>query len=986
MNIKIISFFLLSLFLTITIVSASDEIIDINQEKINEDNNIVNFNGDSFTDLNLAINDAKAGDTIKLENNISLKNEEKDSYLNGILINKDNLTIDGNGHEINGNDSVRIFQITSNNIILKNLILTNGRSVSGGAIHNTGHNTLLINNTIKSNTATTGSGGAIFNTGHNFQIIGENLFNQNLALQGGGAVIFNRGENFLIDGENIFEYNSASLRVGGVIFNYGNNFKINGKNTFQYNTADAFTAGVLYNSAENFLINGTNLFQYNTAGYYGGVLYNNFSSNFTISGENIFENNLAIDGGAIYNTEGSNFTIIGANKIQNNFALDSGGGLFNLKGENLSIIGNNIIINNTASNNGGGILTSESKNFLIVGDNLIGFNEAINNGGGIFASGTNYIINGNEFINNTQSSIYIHQNSEILIRNSNLEGSDYLIYNRKSNLSLENNSISSKEAKIFNNGIITSDIYLLFLNNETIYIKDNNTINLTSQIIDDNGNIIVGESISFNINNNKILTTDNSFNGIYYIEESFNDYGYYLISGSYNGAINTSVLTGIVHKFQYESKINLTIINASYGENILVLISLKGENNELLDGTVYLSLNNNQTFNTSIINGLGNYTIDYLSGGNYTLTATFKGNELYGISENYRYFTVNRENINLTTNDMEFYYLNGIFYAILNDSNNNPLINYTVYFSINNRTYNKITNALGIASISINLNPGNYTISTLFNGTLNYSKQLKTNQVIIKPTIKGEDIIKYYLNDTQFYLSAYDKDGNYLINKDIEMNINGVFYKRITNSSGIAKLAINLNPGNYTITIIHPEDKLSMSNIIQVLSPLNGADLIKYFHNDSQYQVEVLDNNGKPLINTDITMNINGVFYTRKTNDEGIATLTINLNPENYIITVEHPISKFKHSNFIKVLPILTGGDVDMTTTDRKSYELRLVDYIGNPLSGKNISININGIFYNRETNYDGIASLNINLDPGIYIATANYDGYQTSNKITINP
>ena len=48
------------------------------------------------------------------------------------------------------------------------------------------------------------------------------------------------------------------------------------------------------------------------------------------------------------------------------------------------------------------------------------------------------------------------------------------------------------------------------------------------------------------------------------------------------------------------------------------------------------------------------------------------------------------------------------------------------------------------------------------------------------------------------------------------------------------------------------------------------------------------------------------------------------------------------------------------------------------------IKFNINGIFYNRKTDSNGIAMLNITLMSGKYIITSEYDGLKVSNTITI--
>ena len=51
----------------------------------------------------------------------------------------------------------------------------------------------------------------------------------------------------------------------------------------------------------------------------------------------------------------------------------------------------------------------------------------------------------------------------------------------------------------------------------------------------------------------------------------------------------------------------------------------------------------------------------------------------------------------------------------------------------------------------------------------------------------------------------------------------------------------------------------------------------------------------------------------------------------------------------------------------------------------KSIKFNINGVFYNRMTDKNGFAYLNINLMAGKYIISSSYDGCTISNTIIIN-
>ena len=59
---------------------------------------------------------------------------------------------------------------------------------------------------------------------------------------------------------------------------------------------------------------------------------------------------------------------------------------------------------------------------------------------------------------------------------------------------------------------------------------------------------------------------------------------------------------------------------------------------------------------------------------------------------------------------------------------------------------------------------------------------------------------KKYGTPNPFTAKLVDGTGKPQANAKITFNINGVFYERTTNESGIAKLNINLQQGKYIIT------------------------------------------------------------------------------------------------------------------------------------------------------------------------------------------
>ena len=89
-------------------------------------------------------------------------------------------------------------------------------------------------------------------------------------------------------------------------------------------------------------------------------------------------------------------------------------------------------------------------------------------------------------------------------------------------------------------------------------------------------------------------------------------------------------------------------------------------------------------------------------------------------------------------------------------------------------------------------------------------------------------------------------------------------------------------------------------------------------------------------------------------------------------------------SNNITVLPVLTTSDLTKYFGIPASLNSKLVDGQGNPLANQSVTYNINGVFYNKTTDANGIAKLNISLNSGEYIATITYKSAFASAKVSV--
>ena len=334
--------------------------------------------------------------------------------------------------------------------------------------------------------------------------------------------------------------------------------------------------------------------------------------------------------------------------------------------------------------------------------------------------------------------------------------------------------------------------------------------------------------------------------------------------------------------------------------------------------------------------------------------------------------------------DLSMYYKNGSRYEVsiyqdgklINSQNNDS----KVIFNVNGVNYTKeLVN--GKASIGINLNPGNYTITTFYHYTDGLAT--KTNNIEVLSTILANDVVKFFRNGTQYCAKFLDGCGSPLVNASVTFNINGVFYKKQTDDNGMAKLNINLRPGVYILTAMHPDALMYGSNIT-VLSTILANDVVKFFRNGTQYCAKFLDGCGSPLVNASVTFNINGVLYKKQTDYEGVARLNINLFPGKYILTAMHPDGLMYGYN-ITVLSTIHGDDIVKFFRNGTQYCAKFLDGCGSPLVNASVTFNINGVFYKKQTDDNGMARLNINLFPGEYILTAiHLNGEEKANIIKV--
>ena len=443
----------------------------------------------------------------------------------------------------------------------------------------------------------------------------------------------------------------------------------------------------------------------------------------------------------------------------------------------------------------------------------------------------------------------------------------------------------------------------------------------------------------------------------------------YIGDNNYNSAQNTTKFT--VLKIS-DYNMDVTVPEFKEGVNSTVGVDLPKD----AEGTVTVEIEGKK-YTANIINGTAKVNIPGLGVGDYNITTTYSGDAKYvSMTKKGNLTVIPNMDVNLYVDDVVMIYHDGTrLVAKLTDYQGRPIVNDIIYFTINGKTYAKTTDDNGTVSMGLNLDSKVYTATVSYNESEVYSKISKNVTVTINPTVISEDLVKMYQNDTRFYVKFTDSTGKALTKTTVKFNIHGVFYTKKTDKDGVADLGIMLRPGEYILTAYNPVTGEEKGFNITVKSLIVQSDLTKYYLNASKFQATIYDKNGSLAVGKNVTFNINGVFYTKTTDSNGVVSLAINLRPGEYIITTMY--EGLAVGNNIVVLPTLVTRDLNMTYGDGSNFTAQTLDGQGKPLANQNVTFNINGVFYNKVTNDNGVASLTMRLMSGKYIITSYWNDFQ---------
>lgn len=487
-------------------------------------------------------------------------------------------------------------------------------------------------------------------------------------------------------------------------------------------------------------------------------------------------------------------------------------------------------------------------------------------------------------------------------------------------------------------------------NNKIVYKSGKN---LTILLEDKYGNPLVNTNIFIKINGKTYKKKTNKKGNVNLGISKFK-LGKYPTTIKYKGGNNYKAVSKNIDVYIYKIK---TIIHAKseslrygLGQNYTVKLSTqKGVG--IPNKNVYIYIKGKRLQSKTNENGIAKFKITQNTGKYIASIKFFNTNQYYSSSKKTIISILKGKTYIKASNTNTSYPSKAAIKIKFYNANNHPIKNKVIYLTIHKKIYKKVTNNTGEITFYIQLDPGTYKSLINFEGSPNLKTAQKNISVTVNKgntNIEGKDASILEYNDEYYQVKLTDKNKNPLSGKTVTFNVNNLNLTAKTNSNGIAKVKVNTDPGNYTITYKSTSDKyyksasgsskLTVNVDTRIRTKISGEALYLLKGNSGNFIITLVNaKNNVGLANKKVTITYNGKNAIRTTDNNGQISLAIskNLKAGSYSISFkfESPDEgEYKPSSgksTIKVIELKSG--MTLTKTEVKALGLPTITVSGKP-------------------------------------------------------
>ncbi len=451
-----------------------------------------------------------------------------------------------------------------------------------------------------------------------------------------------------------------------------------------------------------------------------------------------------------------------------------------------------------------------------------------------------------------------------------------------------------------------------------------------------------------------------------------------------------------------------------YGADVTLAVSLTDDEDVGISGKITLIVDN-QDYLVNVSNGRGTLTISGLENGTYNVLAIFNATKEYeNASNSDAQFIVNKSK--RVTADVvveNATYGNPAVLKITNfcDVDGKKLSAYGGYQIVGPVTpYGSMFVSKGKATVNLNNLPaGNYSIYIVFGnnvgGDYEFDNYIINFTIFEAPVILSASANEYDYGSAGCLNVKVTDDKNKAISGKINVTIdNQVYASDVAIANGEVNVTLDgLSAGEHSAEITFKADNYELTNVTavfnvspKIITNLAADNLVMGYKDGSSWTVTLTDSMNNVISGAAVKIAVVGKVYSRITDDDGVASLPINLIPGVYDISASYEGNEDYSNAFInrtvtvtKAIAILSADNIVMTYRDGSALLVSLTDSNGIPIAGASVNIDV-GKVYSIKTNGSGIAKLPINLAPGKYTVSVSFNtsGYEAESitlLVTVN-